>query len=276
MKLTILVDNNTLIDQYYLGEPGVSYWIEADNKNILFDVGYSDIFIRNATGLKIDLKRTDFLILSHGHLDHTWGLEPLIDWLGKKTNDIELIAHPNVFDKKIFKGFGEIGSRKRTGEIVKYFRLNLSKNPFWLTENLYFLGEIPRVNDFENKAPIGVVINETGEQPDYVIDDSAIVYKSDEGLIIITGCSHAGICNIIEYAKQACDEERILDIIGGFHLQNANKELLEQTIKYLQANKIQNIHPCHCVDLPAKVELGKVFQLEEIGVGSIFEFYEKN
>jgi len=154
--------------------------------------------------------------------------------------------------------------------------LNLSKNPFWLTENLYFLGEIPRVNDFENKAPIGVVINETGEQPDYVIDDSAIVYKSDEGLIIITGCSHAGICNIIEYAKQACDEERILDIIGGFHLQNANKELLEQTIKYLQANKIQNIHPCHCVDLPAKVELGKVFQLEEIGVGSIFEFYEKN
>ena len=117
-----------------------------------------------------------------------------------------------------------------------------------------------------------MVINEAGEQPDYVIDDSAMVYKSEKGLIIITGCSHAGICNIIEYAKQTCDEEMVLDIIGGFHLQNANRQLLEQTVKYLQANKIQNIHPCHCVDLPAKVELGKVFLLEEIGVGSIFEF----
>ena len=78
MKLTVLVDNNTLIDRYFYGEPGISYFIADEDKRILFDVGYSDAFIKNAQKMNIDLLNTDFLVLSHGHLDHTWGLEPLI------------------------------------------------------------------------------------------------------------------------------------------------------------------------------------------------------
>ena len=78
MKLTVLVDTNTLIDRYFYGEPGISYFIVDEGKRILFDVGYSDAFIRNAQKMNIDLRNTDFLVLSHGHLDHTWGLEPLI------------------------------------------------------------------------------------------------------------------------------------------------------------------------------------------------------
>jgi len=78
MKLTVLVDNNTLIDHYFLGEPGISFLIQDQDKQILFDVGYSDAFIQNAEKMKFDLLQSDYIVLSHGHLDHTWGLDPLI------------------------------------------------------------------------------------------------------------------------------------------------------------------------------------------------------
>jgi len=68
VKLTVLLDNNTFIDRYFLGEPGVSYFIEADGQKVLFDVGYSDAFIRNALKLNINLLDVDIIVLSHGHL----------------------------------------------------------------------------------------------------------------------------------------------------------------------------------------------------------------
>ena len=76
MKITVLVDNNTIIDRYLSGEPGVSYLLETSGKTILFDTGYSDMFIQNAKKLKIDLLNIDYLVLSHGHIDHTGGLDP--------------------------------------------------------------------------------------------------------------------------------------------------------------------------------------------------------
>jgi len=272
MKIAILVDNNTIIDQYYLGEPAVSYWIEVDNKKILFDTGFSDIFIKNAKVLGIDLKEADYFVLSHGHLDHTWGIEPYIDLVGDRSKNIKLIAHPDAFERKFYEGFGEIGTRKRKNEIAKYFDLNLLKTPSWLTENLCFLGEIPRKNNFEGKTPIGKIIKDGKELPDYVIDDSALVYKSKKGLIIITGCSHSGICNIIEYAMEICKERRIIDVIGGFHLLRTGKDIMNKTIEYFKSNNIQNFHPCHCTDLQAKIELGKQFFIREVGSGLILEY----
>jgi len=76
--MNVLVENNTLIDLYFKGEPGVSYYLEADGKKILFDTGYSDLFIENAKKMDIDLLDLDYLVLSHSHLDHTWGLQHLI------------------------------------------------------------------------------------------------------------------------------------------------------------------------------------------------------
>jgi len=80
MKLNVLVDNNTLIDRYFLGEPAVSYFIENNGDRILFDAGYSDIFIKNAIKMGIDLLDLDFIVLSHAHLDHTWGLGHLVQY----------------------------------------------------------------------------------------------------------------------------------------------------------------------------------------------------
>ncbi|KAF5429622.1 7,8-dihydropterin-6-yl-methyl-4-(beta-D-ribofuranosyl)aminobenzene 5'-phosphate synthase [Candidatus Methanophagaceae archaeon] len=116
MDLTVLVDNNTLIDRYFYGEPGVSYFIEAEGKRILFDVGYSDAFIKNARKMNVDLLNLDFLALSHGHLDHTWGLDPLIRIYTEAVLENiphtkpTLVAHPLTFLTKTVNGLGEIGS----------------------------------------------------------------------------------------------------------------------------------------------------------------------
>ena len=240
MKLSILVENNTLIDCYFKGEPGVSYFIEADGKRILFDVAYSDLFISNAKKMGIDLLNLDYLVLSHSHLDHTWGLPHLIKLYteaiieNKTYHKPELITHPETFNPRTVGKLDQIGSLISREEAANHFNLNFSKSPIFLTDNLAFLGEIERDNDFEAKDPIGEVITNTKKENDYIIEDSALVYKSSKGLVIITGCSHAGICNIIEKAKRIFKEEKILDIIGGFHLQNPSNKQIEGTKNYLE------------------------------------------
>ena len=278
MKLTVLVDNNTLIDRYFYGEPGASYFIEDEGKKILFDVGYSDVFIKNAQKLNIDLLNLDFVVLSHGHLDHTWGLDPLIrlyteaiiENLNHK-NPI-IIAHPLIFYTKKNNGLNEIGSIISEVKLSKHFNIKLSKEPVWLTKKLVFLGEIERKNDFEVKIPIGKIVINNSENDDYLLDDSALVYKSSTGLIIITSCSHSGICNIIEYAKKICEENRITDIIGGFHLLEPSKEQLQGTLEYMKKLKPYEVHACHCTDLNSKIALSKVINLREVGVGLKLEY----
>ncbi len=278
MKLTVLIDNNTLIDRYFHGEPGVSYLIQERGINILFDTGYTDTFIKNAQKMNINLRNIDFVAISHGHIDHTWGLVPLIRLYGEsKIENINyvkptIIAHPHaLFNKKISDG-EEIGTIINEEKLRRHFNMNLTKEPFWITDKIVFLGEIERKNSFENKTPIGKYEYNKTEIDDYVIDDSALVYKSSTGLVIITGCSHAGICNIIEYAKKICNEERILDIIGGFHLLDPTEELLKYTCAYIRENNIREIHACHCTDLRSKIELSKVANLKEVGVGLGLEY----
>ena len=94
-----------------------------------------------------------------------------------------------------------------------------------------------------------------------------MVYKSSQGLVIITGCSHSGICNIIEYARKICKESRVSDIIGGFHFLKPKKMLLRKTLDYMKQLKPGAVHACHCTDLKSKIALAEVVNLEEVGVG---------
>ncbi len=273
MKLTVLIDNNTLIDRYFLGEPGVSYLIQEGDKQILFDVGYSDAFVINAKRLNINLLDTDFVVLSHGHLDHTWGLEPLIklyteaQFQGLSHKKVTFVAHPLVFNTKIFDGLNEIGSIISKDKLSQHFNLNLTTKPLWLTDKLVFLGEIERSNVFENKDPIGKIALDNEVKDDFLLDDTALAYKSSTGLVVITGCSHSGICNIIEHAKKICDENRVRDVIGGFHLMAPSPEQLNSILEYFGNLNPKELHACHCVDLRSKIALSKVANLHEVGVG---------
>ncbi|MBP1910706.1 MBL fold metallo-hydrolase [Methanolobus bombayensis] len=278
MKLTVLIDNNTLIDRYLLGEPGVSYFIEADDKKLLFDTGYSDAFIRNAQKLNINLLDIDHVVLSHAHLDHTWGLDPLIKLYteaqieGMDHSEPDLIAHPLIFNSRTYCGLQEIGTLLSTDKLSKFFSLRLSSEPLWITENAVFLGEIPRRFDFEHDPLESKIIIDGKQTDDEILDDTALAIKTENGLVIVTGCSHSGICNIIEYAKEVCNEDKIVDIIGGFHLQNPPDIKMRGTVDYFRDLNVKEVHACHCTDLGSKIELAKVCDLKEVGCGLQIEY----
>ncbi len=278
MELTVLIDNNTLIDRYFLGEPGLSFLIKEGNKRIIFDVGYSDAFLKNTACMDINLFDLDSVVISHGHMDHTWGLFYLIKLYAEaEIEKIEfkkpdLIAHPWTFYPKISDESEEIGSIITEETLSRHFNIKMCKNPQWITERLVFLGEIKRSNDFENKKPIGKIYHNDKYFDDYLLDDSALAYKANDGLVMITGCSHAGICNIIEYAKKVCHESRIIDVIGGFHLLNPDEKVMRSTCNYIKNNNIKTLHACHCTDLHSKIKLSKYCQVKEVGVGLVMEY----
>ena len=256
MKLTVLVDNNTFIDEYYLAEPALSFYIECDHKKILFDVGYSDVFLKNANKMGIDLSLCDYVVLSHGHNDHTGGLEYF-------NSNCPIVCHPGCFHKKYVDDL-------YIGSPVSVMDFEGCVEPFWLSEHLVYLGEIPRVCGFENANAIGYELVDGLKKDDYLLDDSALVYTTNDGLFVITGCSHSGICNIIEYAKKVCKDSRILGVIGGMHLFGVNEQTLD-TIQYLNKCNIKDVYPCHCVSLYVKAKMLECLNVHEVGVGLSIE-----
>lgn len=263
MKLIVLVDNNTFIDQYYFGEPAVSYYIEDGDERILFDTGYSDIIMKNAAKIPVDLSKITKIVFSHGHNDHTGGFQYISDQYDLA--NVELIAHPDALKIKR-ENKESIGTNLSEEALNKVCDVSCSRAPMPISNNIIFLGEIPNTNSFEMRKTIGQQEINGCLQDDFVLDDSALVYKKSDGLFIITGCSHSGICNIIEYAKKVCDHQTVLGVIGGFHLFDVDKRL-HDTIEYLLHNNIRNLYPCHCVSFQVKAEINNSIPIHEVGVG---------
>ena len=278
MQLTILVENNSLIGTTFLAEPALSMLVQDGDTRVLFDAGYSDAFLKNAHQMGLDMLHLDWIVLSHGHFDHTWGLDVLIrhyfeaerskrDWTRPR-----LLAHPEAFVTKRKGAIPELGMLLAEEKLNTQFELTLTPEPTWLTERLVTLGEIERRLDFENPPPLGERMESTGPVPDRMPDDTAMAYVTDTGLVVISGCAHAGICNTVEQARRVTGVDRVRAVVGGTHLLDETPKRLDPTTDYLAGLDLEVLHACHCTDLAAKISLARKCPVRETGSGMKFTF----
>jgi 7,8-dihydropterin-6-yl-methyl-4-(beta-D-ribofuranosyl)aminobenzene 5'-phosphate synthase len=259
MKISVLIEN--CAGTAVMAEHGLSYLVEHDGRKILFDTGQSDLFLKNAGLLNISIEPADIIVLSHGHFDHGNGLGHL--------KGGQLICHPGCFAKRYRgKDMGYIGLAKSKEELASAFDLITSAEPYRISEKIIFLGEIPRLTDFESKNTSFVL--EDGS-PDFVMDDSALALILPDGLFIITGCGHAGVVNTLEHARNVTSVEKIFGVMGGFHLKEDGIQL-RGTINYLKEMGVRHILPSHCTELPALSSFYSNFGIRQIKSGDVLNF----
>lgn len=261
----LLLNSNTMVKRpplyadgimlpQLIAEHGFSALVDVygyPRKRILFDTGISETgMLYNVDRLGIDLNSIDAIVLSHGHKDHFAGL---VTVLKRIKRNIPLILHTDAFLKR-FLLFPN-------GEKMKYPVLNedeLTKNgadvksikePYIIGDSILVTGEITRKTDFEKGFPIHYAEIDGKLQPDQLIkDDQALVmYVKGKGIVVLTGCGHAGIINTIRYAKEITGIDSVYAVLGGFHLSGKIFEkIIEPTVEELLKIKPRYIIPSHC------------------------------
>ena len=243
----------------------VSIHADGESSSLLFDFGFSeDGAARNAAMLGADLKSVNTLVLSHGHSDHTGGLIRLSSML-KKKRGVEFVCHPGVFMKPRYLKFGEeikayFPEFNKDTVLKRGFKLVETRDPYVLLDGrALFLGEIPRVTDFEKGFPIAHREEYGQEKWDAIEDDTGIVLNvKDKGLVILTGCAHAGILNTIRHAMNISSVKKVCAVIGGFHLSGPFFEpIIEQTIRELKEIDPLYVVPTHCTGRKAIMHIEK-------------------
>jgi 7,8-dihydropterin-6-yl-methyl-4-(beta-D-ribofuranosyl)aminobenzene 5'-phosphate synthase len=258
----------TEIKNSVLAEHGFASLVTITNqggmRSMLFDFGFSENGAAfNAEALSADLTTIEVLALSHGHLDHVGGIEKLVKKIGK--DNIELVLHPAAFRSlryvKVTEDF-KVHFPPFTREKAQAAGVALieSEEPYPLLDNtVIFLGEIPRHTDFE-KGSSNLCYEENGEEKqDPINDDSAIVFNvKDKGLVILSGCAHAGIINTARYAQVVTGIDTIYAIMGGFHLTGADFDsVVKPTSEALENLDPDYVVPTHCTGREAIMHIEK-------------------
>jgi 7,8-dihydropterin-6-yl-methyl-4-(beta-D-ribofuranosyl)aminobenzene 5'-phosphate synthase len=261
VSVTTLMEN-TSGAPFVHGEWGQSLLVETDENTILFDTGPSDLIIENSARLGVNLFKIDKIVLSHGHYDHTGGLQAVLLALlesGAKPDGIEVVAHPHVFqDKFIYikdmasHPIGIPFSREDLEGLGA--RFNLSTGPVKLNSFTMTTGEVQVSVDHEKIDATLHVQKGDSYVPDELADDLGIIIKTDKGLILLLGCAHRGIINTINHARKVTGIDKVYAVIGGTHLVSASPEQLDATVAALKEMKIEKLGTSHCTGLmPASI-----------------------
>ncbi|MHA1301851.1 MAG: MBL fold metallo-hydrolase, partial [Candidatus Helarchaeota archaeon] len=192
----------------------------------------------------------DAIVLSHGHYDHTGGL---MEVLKQINGEVPIYLHPHALNPKFSKQnekLRSIGMPKPVlDEINNYTNLKISEKPHIIHPSIITTGQVERSTKFE-KVPLRFHQELNGEMVhDDILDDQSLILKLNTGILIICGCGHSGIVNIVNQATKICKTDEISLIIGGFHLINANLDIIDATINELKKFKIGLIGPNHCTGL---------------------------
>jgi 7,8-dihydropterin-6-yl-methyl-4-(beta-D-ribofuranosyl)aminobenzene 5'-phosphate synthase len=240
-----------------LAEHGFSALVKTtesgQSHTLLFDFGFSETgAAQNAATLGVNMSGVEAVALSHGHSDHTGGMEKLTALIGKR--NIPFVVHPAAFKTPRYLKLGEefkINFPKLTWEMIEQTGLSVvvSEKPYPLLDNtVLFLGEIPRSTDFEKGFPIAHWQKDGQELWDAIEDDTSIVMNlKGKGLVIVSGCAHAGIVNTVHHAITVTGIDKIHAVMGGFHLSGPYFEpIIDRTTEELQKFHPAFVIPTHC------------------------------
>jgi len=282
VDITVLVED-TVHKARMRAEHGLSLYIEAGDYRLLFDTGASALFLGNAKNLGLHLNDLDALVLSHNHYDHTGGVEFLFDLYSGVPS---IFAHPKAFNQTYAKaetdressadsrtarkiGFpyplGRAGLQKRGVE------LKMIREPFELHRDIWLSGEVPRKCPFEDVGK-EFFLDPQLTQADDLLDDQALIIKTERGLIVISGCCHSGIVNTLEAVASVFPGIPVWAVVGGFHLLEADAKRIKRSVDYLKNLDPQRIIAGHCTGFDALCSLRRAFgrRFQRLSVGERF------
>ena len=274
MRVTVLVEDYSGYESPFLAQHGVSFLIEKGGRRILFDTGQSaEPVLHNMGLLGVEPGSIDYVFLSHCHYDHTGGLLGILKAIGKR---VPVIAHPTIFRRHFITRpyLREVGVPFGREEIESLAELYLTADPVEIVEGVYSTGEIREREDFE-RANIGVYTLKDGRiVEDELLDDMSLVVESADGLVIVSGCSHAGIVGIVKHAIRLTGEKRVKAVIGGFHLIDAGEERIERTVREFLKLGIEEVYTGHCTGLRAEAAFLRAYgeRFHKLHSGMVIDF----
>jgi 7,8-dihydropterin-6-yl-methyl-4-(beta-D-ribofuranosyl)aminobenzene 5'-phosphate synthase len=264
-----------------IGEWGFSAVVEANGQRLLFDTGARpDTVLRNAEALGIDLSGITDVVLSHFHWDHTGGLVTLRRELAKKNPAALSRAHVGhgffwprtTKEGKPYSPTAELRSAYEAsgGKFIEH------DTPAELLPGVWLTGPVPRVHPEHNYPQNILVKTPQGTVPDDVQDDASLVLDSTEGLIVITGCGHAGIVNTIDAARARVRDTKVSTVFGGLHLLDADDSTLDWTGSEFKRDGVRHVVGAHCTGIEAVYRLRQSAGLDRKScvVGAVGASYE--
>lgn len=260
IQVRCLVENSAKHSTPLWGEHGLAWHIQTPHGQFLFDTGQSgDVLLHNAVLFGLDLAQIDALAISHAHYDHTGGLSKVLE--GTRPG-IPLHAHADLFRERFSKqgdAYKSIGLRSSRAALESHVELRLSTEPVEILPGVWTTGEITERATFEGRSPSHLIRAGEGWRPDPYRDDLSLVLQTAAGLVVLLGCGHAGLLNILAQVR-AQFEGDIIAIAGGTHLTSATGPLLQQVVETLAATYgTPAIYPNHCSGYHAWMTLTAAF-----------------